>query len=103
MNYQPTTDLDLVKKGHPFTWGVVLNIHTLGRYTFVEYSSRLLDGVQDGLEDVSTFHLYVDGASTGCGFTSLEGAMLYAVAIIKLPAHERGMAIAAAKLLGVGV
>ncbi len=71
-----TTDLDVVRKrASKFTWGEVVKIHDIGRYTIIEYISRDLG---DGKH--LTFHIYVDGESLSVGTSSLEEALVYGVA-----------------------
>ena len=91
-----TTDLDVIRKHRArFTWGSVQEIHDIGPYTLVEYISR------DGKEETS-FHVYVDGKSTSNSASTLEGAMILAIAKKHLELNEdRYMAMAACKVLGV--
>jgi hypothetical protein len=99
-----TTDLDLLQKGHPFTWGQLLEIHTLGRYQFVEYyGHEYKDGhPTGGLNKTTTFSLYVDGKSTSHSYNSLEEAMVGAIAFGSLERNEaRWMTLAACKVLGI--
>jgi transposase len=101
---ESTTDLYTIRK-HPnsFTWGRVEKIYDLtDYYTIVEYlpSSALKDGV---VTQFTQFHVYVEGKDTCRSSTSIEGAMLVAIAYggftNKNTADE--MARASAKLLEI--
>lgn len=91
-----TTDLDIVRKERSrFTWGTVLEVHDVGRYTIIEYRQR-------DNEEAIFFHVYVDGKSTSNSTTSLDGALLIAIAMSNLEPNEaRYMAMGASKLLNV--
>jgi hypothetical protein len=93
-----TTDLDVIRKHRArFTWGSVQEIHDIGPYTIVEYISRNRDK-----EDETCFHVYVDGKNTSSSTSTLEGAMILAIAHKHLEVNEaRYMAMAACKILGV--
>jgi hypothetical protein len=96
MNMETTTDLETIRK-HPgrFTWGRAEAVHDVGRYSIVESVDRKTQEV--------SFHPYVDGRNTHVSASSLEGALVLAVArgSIENPntADERGRC--AALLLGV--
>lgn len=101
---ETTTELAAVRGRRKFTWGKVVAVHDIGRYTFVEYKSHAYEnGDPTGdLESVSSFHIYLDGQSTSNSAKSLESAMLHAVALGKLEVNEaRWMAIGAMKLMGI--
>lgn len=98
-----TTDLEKIRNGEPFTWGKVIAIHDIGRYTLLEYLGRAYQNCHatGKLEEKSTFHIYVDGVSTSSGASSLESGLIHAIAIGRLEINAaRWMAIAANKLLG---
>jgi hypothetical protein len=103
--HNDTTDLaDVHIQPERFTWGKVVRFHNIGRYDFVEYYGRAYkDSRATGdLEDTTSFHIYVDGKSTSSGATSLEGAMITAIALGKLEVNAaRWMAISASKLLEI--
>lgn len=85
-----------ILRDHPrrFTWGVVVNIFDVGRYTIVE-------GVE--VNGRATFYAYVDGQDTKAAATNIEGAMLLAIANAQLGDRTKAerRAEAAAVLLGV--
>jgi hypothetical protein len=89
-----TTDLTVIRKTpNLFTWGKVVSIHDLGPYTFLEYTDR--DGD-------TNFHVYVEGKSMSSSTSTLEGAMILAIAKKNLALNEdHHMAMAAMKVLGV--
>lgn len=98
-----TTDLQEVRSSPGrFTWGKVWAIHSIGRYTFVEYFGRAYkDGHPTGEDETKpSFHIYVDGKSTSKSASSIESALIHAIALGKLEANEaRWMVIGALKLL----
>ncbi len=102
MKNERTTDLQLLRKGHKFTWGIIVGIHDLGPYTFVEYEAEILSAGRTGeFENKSTFSVYRDGKSTNCSYGSIEEAMLGAVASRLEPNEARWMAFAASKVMGL--
>lgn len=107
MIFTNTTDLDLVRmQPNRFTWGKVEKIHDLGRYTFIEFTSRLqARNVTKGttLSPSVEFHIYVDGRETNQSASTIEGAMLTAISIAKVenPNTAAHLCFAAAKLLNV--
>jgi hypothetical protein len=90
-----TTDLEVIRKhAGQFTWGTILKVHDFGPYTIVEYTDRSRGDI--------LFHVYVDGKSTSNSSSTLEGAILLAIARKNLePNTARFMAMGACKLLGV--
>lgn len=90
-----TTDLKSVRAVPTlFCWGRVEVFHDVGRYTIVEYSNATDQTVRH-------FHVYVDGKSTNNSCSSLEKALIFAVAFgggqeINTASH---MAMAAVRLL----
>lgn len=97
MNPNSTTDLDIVRKHRArFTWGSVQDIHDIGPYTIVEYVIA-----REGKE-ITLFHVYVDGKATDSSTSTLEGALILAIANRHLEINEaRYMAMASCKILGV--
>jgi hypothetical protein len=91
-----TTDLEVLRKyPHRFTWGHIIQIHVLKRYTIVEF-------VQPHPEsELTRFHVYVDERDTNRGAETFESALLLAIAIGQLgpTGHADEMARAAQKLL----
>lgn len=77
-----TTDLEVIRQ-HPsrFTWGTVERIHDIGRYSIAEYVTT-----RTGNERF--FHIYIDGRSTSTSETTLERAILYAMAVRILGPNE---------------
>jgi len=98
-----TTDLEEVRKRPTrFTWGKVIGIHTIGRYTFVEYFGRAYENGHPTGEDETkpSFHIYVDGKSTSQSASTIESALVHAIALGKIEVNAaRWMTIAALKLL----
>jgi|SRR6478752_4867938 len=98
-----TTDLEEVRKRPSrFTWGKVIGIHTIGRYTFVEYFGRAYENGHPtgGDETKPSFHVYVDGRSTSQSAGSIESALILAIALGKLEVNHAGhMATACLKIL----
>lgn len=103
MNTRMTTDLDVIKNHpHRFVWGKIVQIHTLGRYTFVEYREyRYTRGTQgDGSEGEISFHIYVDGRSTSHSASTLDSALIEAIALANQPDQNHAIWMArAAKML----
>lgn len=83
MEKQKTSDLDLLRAGHPFNWGDLIQIHVLPRYAVVEYKRTHYNtrGAPEGFEPEPSFHPYVDGEDTNHSFGSLEAALVYAIAV----------------------
>jgi len=79
-----TTDLVLLKEGHPFTWGEVIKIHEIGEYAIVEYrrweadNVRILVGQAD--TDNVMFSCYIDGNSLSKSTDSLDSALANCIA-----------------------
>ncbi len=98
-----TTDLPALRKGARFTWGEIVKIHDVGRYTLVEYIMRPLGNASLPIEaKAPSFSCYVDGVEQSVSSTTLEGALLLCMSRAHLEANEaRYMAIAAAKLLAI--
>ena len=87
---ETTTDLDIIRTmPSRFVWGQVTAIHDIGPYTFVE-------------TDEGGFHVYVDGKDTCHSATTLDRALIIAVARKNLEANTaRWMGQACWKLLGI--
>ena len=90
-----TTDLEAIRNHKAkFTWGVILKVHDVGPYTIVEYEDRN--------DRTTKFHVYVDGKATNNSTSTLEGALMLAMARKHLEPNEaRFMAMGACKLLGI--
>jgi len=104
MRIQTTTELETIRKDpRRFTWGQVVQIHDLGRYTFVEYLKKNYEKESE-FDDQPSFHVYVDGKTTNNSCDSLESAMVLAIARGKMEPNSGGwMAQAACKLLGIEI
>lgn len=98
---ETTTKLDEVKKRpHTFIWGRVVKIHEISRYTILEYEERVLNGKESTGRVL--FHPYVNDEDLHTSCTSLESAIVHAIAIAVLgPYRGTWMAMAACKLLGL--
>jgi len=92
-----TTDFNVIKN-HPlkFVWGKIVKVHKAGPYDIVEYHP-------DSAPSETLFHVYVDEQSTNWSATSIEGALLLAIAKKRLDEVNTAthMAQAAMKLLDV--
>lgn len=89
-----TTDLATVRRRpRLFTWGNVIEIHDVGPYSFIEASS----------DDVTSFHVYVDGEDTCNSCSTLDSALVFAIAHKNISSvnDARHMASAAIKVLSV--
>jgi hypothetical protein len=79
-----TTDLDKLVRGHLFTWGSVIKIHTIGEYSFIEYHPWKCEKgdvlVGTIYESATYFHIYISGRDTCNDATSLDDAMVMAIA-----------------------
>ena len=96
MNKDLTTNLERIRRAPmSFTWGNPVAFHDVGRYTIVEYIREGKD------ESEKAFHVYVDGRSTNNACSTLEKALILAIAFgsgqgINIAGH---MAQAACRLL----
>lgn len=89
-----TTDLAIIRKDpHRFTWGKVISIQDIGRYTIV---TSINDSVTQ-----SSFHAYCDGEDTQTYASSVGAALILAIAYGSLDVNWDIMAKAACKLLEV--
>lgn len=78
-----TTDLTRLKKGAPFTWGKLIAIHEIGRYSVVEYHPEIFKDCASTGKTSRTkkqFHPYLDGHDLSEGHHSLESALAAAIA-----------------------
>ena len=70
--------------GHDFVWGPIDVIHTIGKYQVVEYRqdrSNMLQSEYWYEHGNTQFHPYIDGRDTNHACTSLEEAIVLAIAI----------------------
>lgn len=103
--YHYTTDLATIRTwGSAFTWGMVLTIHDIGRYTIVKYAPRDMgvgkDRTHINPDREPEYHIYVDGKDTSQGAKTLESALVCAIAHATVAPHTP-MASAACKLLNL--
>lgn len=67
-----------------FPWGVPIRIHTLGKYDILEFKKWMFkDGRQmipRMAEEKSTYHAYISGQDIGQSYSSLEKAIIGAIA-----------------------
>jgi hypothetical protein len=98
VNHRKTTNLNEIRRApRMHTWGPVTTIYDIGRYSIVEYVS--CGNFSDNGE--TRFAIYVGGESMSVIETTLERAMVTAVAYGLLDEHNtaRHMAQAACRLL----
>lgn len=96
-----TTDLNKLRCGHPFTWGTVIKIHDVSRFTLVEFMDNRSEQIV-GARDSILFHVYVRDKDTHESCVSFDAALICAIARDRMePNRARWMAIAAAKILDV--
>lgn len=102
---QPTSDLARVRQGYMFMWGLLVEIHVIGRYSVVEFRGHHEDSegrwTLDGrFETEHSFMGYTGDQCTNTSKRTLEEALLDAMAIGSGKTTAR--AEAAAVLLGFG-
>ena len=90
-----TTDLKLIKAGAPFTWGNILKIHEIWRYTIIEAAGRDNGG--------PLFHCYVDDKYIHHASKTMEGALIlcFAAQYTQNPNDAGHNARCAGKVLGI--
>lgn len=71
-SFAPTTDLALLRAGHPFTWGRVVSIEDVGPYTIVRCSRP---------RDKDWFCVYIEGKGAGHSSYTIEGALALGMAL----------------------
>lgn len=107
MRVKPDTTALEVLRVNPelFTWGKIVRFHDIGRYTFVEYLGLIYEKgrvVEGAHMEEAWFSVYVDGKTALNSASSLDSALLFAVAYANLETNEaRWMHIAALKLIGL--
>lgn len=95
-----TTELAALRKGAKFTWGKVIEILDIAQYTMIAYNERGMNTEEPTGRRL--WSVYVDGKYTGQGTTTLEKAMLLAVACGNPDVKDPGMAAHfAAKVLSL--
>jgi len=79
-----TTNIFQLKKGSPFTWGLLLKIHEVGPYVIVKYHPWKSKGVSvlTGYPDYDRTSYHVDEGGRG-GYSSddLDVALAHAIAV----------------------
>lgn len=87
---------DIRKTTGRFTWGTIMAFHDVGPYTIVEFISY-------DSSNQTAFHVYVDGKDTANSTSSLDSALVLAMAFknVESKNEARFMAMGACKLLGV--
>ena len=65
-----------------FVWGQVIAVHSVGEYDIVEYVPNQSTNVADEDYDPSPkFHSYIDSRDTSHSYSSLDAALVGAIAI----------------------
>jgi hypothetical protein len=101
---ETSTDLQIIlKEPFRFAWGRVVQIHVLGPFTFVESEKRKRDLKEGEEPPPNSFHVYVDGRNTSRSCSSLESAMVLAIAMRNMNCSSVGdhMAQACCKILDI--
>lgn len=103
---EKTTKLEIIRKTPSrFTWGEIVKICDIGRYTIIEAkkdkSLKPRRGETAPKEEERSFHCYVDGECLGRSVDTLEGALVLCMAFGLLGSSQATdyMAQAALKLL----
>jgi hypothetical protein len=96
-----TTDYVVVKaRPGRFVWGKIVQWHEVGRYQIVEYFPAFASSRPPEYEDQAKFHIYLDKKSTHTGASTLESALVIAIAMGNLEVnHARHMSTACLKIL----
>lgn len=97
-----TTDYVVIKaRPGRFVWGKVVAWHEVGRYQILEYRPFVPDSSSE-VQDSARFHIYVDKKSCSTSASSLESALIEAIAHGNLEVnHARHMATACLKVLDI--
>ncbi|KKL75033.1 hypothetical protein LCGC14_2058890 [marine sediment metagenome] len=79
-----TTDLQELKGGKDFTWGLVIDIHEVGEYAVVESHPWKVEGGIGSTGEVDfdkrRYHYYTDGKDCSRSTDSLDGALVGCIA-----------------------
>jgi len=78
-----TTSLEKLKAGMGFTWGELIQLHEIGKYTFGEYHPWKRDGITvltGEADTITNFHVWINGWDSARSYSSLEAAMAGAIA-----------------------
>ncbi len=85
-----------------FVWGKIVAWHEVGRYQIVEYLPNVPNSSPREYSDQPSFHVYVDKDDKSTGASSLESALVIAVAMGNLEInHAHHMSTACLKVLGI--
>lgn len=98
---QKTTDLKaIIENPRLFTWGKVVQVYTISRYTLVEYKPQ---DSKPGDHWGTQFQVYVDGKDQSMNEVSLERALVLAISLGSIESRSEGpaMARAACKVLSL--
>ena len=100
---QSSTDYAIVRvRPDRFTWGKIASWHDVGRYSIVEYKPYVLNSSPPALKEDNLFHIYVDKKSQGTSASSLESALVTAIALGCLEVnHAHHMSTACLKILEI--
>jgi hypothetical protein len=72
---EDTTDLPLLRDGAPYTWGKIVKIHDIDRYSIVESldpQAEAYRGAGEGLPAETRFHPYVDDEKCSVSCHTME-------------------------------
>ncbi len=79
-----TVILEDVKRGTPYTWGQVRQIHTIGEYDIIEYHPWIVEGcsIRSGSPNLTEreFAGYVNGQRTHQSLSTLDEAIAFVIA-----------------------
>jgi len=106
-----TTDLNLVRDNpQRFTWGNVISIMDVGRYTFINFEPNCdrQEAVDVSDETRFAFHIYIDGKDSSHSAGSLDQALVLAISLrnnasTKHSQASAAIAVAACRALNVPV
>ena len=66
-----------------FSWGPIVEIHTIGDYQIVEYNPEIFENCcgTGKYSDETQFHVYVNYDSAGVSYSSLDKAIIGAICV----------------------
>ena len=83
------SDLDPITEGEKvcfleleFSWGSVVKTHCIGDYQILEHRNKFL------YKDKTSFHAYINFKDTNCSYSSLDEALIGAIAQNNLEVNE---------------
>lgn len=96
-----TTDYVVVKaRPGRFVWGKIVQWHEVGCYQIVEYRPYVMNSNPRECREEPHFHVYVDKESKSTGASTLESALIIAIALGNLETnHAHHMSTACLKIL----